>query len=106
MASIGSSVLPASALLTTPKVMNVDLPTANTEYQVTIPAGVKKFTLQNRFNGLVKIGEAAGDIAGNSYFTLFPGCAYNADSITGNGGIILYVAPAKASQVLEVWYWL
>lgn len=106
MAAAGSSVLPASALLTALKIITYDLPDANTEYEITLPTNAKKITAQLREGVLLKLADTSGDIASGLYFSLFPGNAYNADSIKGNGAIILYVQASKASQILEVLYWV
>ncbi len=106
MASIGSSVLPASALLSTPRVINYDLPMANTEYPVTLPIGAKKISMQLRGDSLLKVADTAGDIAADLYFTLFPGNTHATSGINGNTAIILYVQASKPLQTLEVWYWV
>jgi hypothetical protein len=106
MAAAGSSLLPASALLNTPKVVNFSLPLANTEYQVTLPIGAKKISLQLRGSASLKISEISGNIASDLYFTLFPGNTHTTSGIIGNSAIILYVQTSLPTQILEVLYWL
>jgi hypothetical protein len=106
MASIGSSVLPASALLSTPKIVNYPLAAAATEYSISVPIGAKKITFHLRGNAILKVAETSGDIAASLYFTIFPGVSYNVDSVTGSATIVLYVESSKPSQVLELWYWI
>jgi hypothetical protein len=105
VASVGSSLLPASALLTTPVIVNQALALADTEYTVTLPIGTRKFSMRLRDAAVMKVATTAGDIAGNTYFTMNLGEPYNADSVTGSSTITLYVSVSKPSQTLEVWYW-
>jgi len=106
MASVSSSILPASALLTTPKVVNYSLVAAATEYQIDIPLGAKKFSMQARGDCILKVADSSGDIASDLYFTLFPGATYNADSVKGSTVLTLYVQSSKSLQTLEVFYWV
>lgn len=104
MASIGSSLLPASALLTSPSVINFVVTNANTEYQLDIPAGVKNFTLQNRDEGTVKIATGIGQ-SNTLYLTIFPGRIYNIENLTGSAIVSLYIQSTKANQTLEIFTW-
>jgi len=104
MASISSSLLPASALLTSPVVMNVSVTLANTEYTVTIPASARRFRLQARAQTTLKISDAVGQ-SGTTYFTLHPYNTYGVDSIKGSSTINLYVQSTRPNQVIEVEYW-
>jgi hypothetical protein len=105
MAAAGSSLLPASALLNTPKVVNYSLPLANTEYLVSLPIGAKKISVQLRGAALLKIADTSGDIATDLYYTLFPGNCHITSGITGSAAIILYVQASAPAQILEVLYW-
>lgn len=105
MASIGSSVLPASALLSEPLVLNYPMALANTEYTVTIPIGAKHFCLQARGATTLQVSDTSG-ASGTTYFTLRPYVPYNVDSLKGTGIINLYIQSTKPSQVVEVVYWI
>lgn len=102
MASVGSSLLPASALLTTPFIVNYALTLANTEYTVTLPIGTRQFCMQARGQTTLKIRVVS---ASADYYTLLPFNPYSMDSVTGSSTIVLYVESTKANQVLEVAYW-
>jgi hypothetical protein len=104
MASISSSLLPASALLTAPVVMNVSVPLANTEYTVTIPADARRFSLQARGQTTLQISDQPGQ-SNTTYFTLRQFNTYGVDSIKGSSTINLYVQSTKPNQVIEVEYW-
>lgn len=103
--AINSSILPASALLTSFKVINFALTLANTEYQVDIPIGAKKYTLKARDGTLLKIADSAG-LSGTVYFSLPPYCDYNVDSLIGADILSLFVQSTNPNQVLEIKYWI
>jgi hypothetical protein len=105
MASISSSLLPASALLSLPVVENISLTLANTEYTVAIPAEAKRFRFQARGQTTLKFSEVSG-ASGTTYYTVHPFNSYGVDSIKGTGIINLYVQSTKANQVLELEYWV
>jgi len=105
MASIGSSILPASALLTSPVVVNFPMPLANTEYTITIPLNAHHFCLQTRGQATLQIAEISGN-SNITYFTLHPFNTYNVDSLTGSSTIDLYIRSNKPSQIVEVIYWI
>lgn len=105
MASIGSSVLPASSAMTSPGVLNVTLLLAATEYTLTIPIGVKHFSLQARGATTLQISEIPGN-SGSVFFTVRPYGFYNVDSLTGSGIINLYVQSTKPNQIIEIAYWV
>lgn len=105
MASIGSSILPASALLTSPIVLNFTLALANTEYTITIPINAHHFSIQARGQTTLQIAETVGN-SNVTYFTLHPFNSYSVDSLTGSSTINLYVRSSKAAQVLELIYWI
>lgn len=105
MASIGSSVLPASALLTAPLVLNYPIALANTEYTVSIPIGAKHFCLQARAGTTLQISDTVGD-SNTNFFTLRPYVPYNVDSLIGGAIINLYIRSSKPSQVIEIVYWV
>jgi len=105
MASIGSSVLPASSALSTPGVLNVTILLANTEYTVAIPLGVKHFSLQARGATTLQISEMPGN-SNTTYFTLRPYGFYNVDSLIGSSIINLYVQSTKPNQIIEIAYWV
>ena len=104
MASISSSILPASALLSQFGIANYTLTLANTEYPIVMPSGAKNFSFQTREGGLIKMASGVG-LSNTTYFTLFPGQTYNIESVTGSNTITLYVQSPKPSQTLEVFYW-
>ena len=105
MAAIGSSLLPLSPLLSNPGIANYAMALANTEYAVAFPAAVRKLTMRFRVNATMKVGSASGDIAGNLYFAVYPGEAYDVESVGGSATITVYVSSSKPSQTLEILYW-
>ena len=105
MASAGSSLLPASALLSSPVVLNYTFALANTEYTVSIPLGAKHFCLQARGATKLQISHISG-ASNTTYFTLHPYASYNVDSLIGSSIIKLYIISTKPSQVIEVAYWV
>lgn len=105
MPSIGSSILPASALLTDPKIANYDMPDADTVYEIELPLGTRQFSLKPRSIATLKIRDA---MAGVPYYTLSKGEGYEVSGIKGHSDETtkLYIESSSPSQVLEVFYWL
>jgi hypothetical protein len=105
MASIGSSIIPASSQLTSFGVANYSIVAANTEYAFVLPSGSKNFSFQTREGGLLQVASTMGD-SNTTFFTIFPGCTYNISSVIGSNPVTLYVRSPKAAQTLEVFYWV
>ena len=104
MASIGSSILPASGLLKAQFVMNFAITLANTEYMLTVPIGTKYFRMQNRGSGYVNIADTVLS-SGTTYFRLHQGDSHEVGNIGGSDSIIMYVQSNKPAQTLEIIYW-
>lgn len=104
MASIGSSILPASGLLRAQFVMNMAITAANTEYTLTLPVGTKYFRMQNRDQGYVNIADTPG-LSGSLYFQLHQGDAHEVSNISGIDSIVMYLQSNKPLQTLEIIYW-
>jgi hypothetical protein len=101
MASISSSLLPASSSLTTPVNSSVGFAAANTEYSFNFPTNTKEFMIINESSAVIKISWASGD-TGTNYFKMIPGQVYNSPSkaITASN-ITLYWQSNKAVTSAE-----
>lgn len=87
----------------TPTIANVSLTTADTEVSYALPADTKKFIIQNRNLGLLKISYILGE-SGSTYFTIFPGDKWEDDYLDGSLTNI-YIQSPSATQTVEIRSW-
>jgi hypothetical protein len=97
-ASGGTTLSPVTAGIMQTKAV----PLANTEVSHTLPASTKRFKIQNRDNGLVKLSYVTGFTT--VYWTIFPGVVFGEDWIN-LGSLTLYLQSTKPSQTLEITSW-
>lgn len=87
----------------TPKVYNLPMPTASTEYTFTMPDMVKKFTLKNRFNAPMQFCFTQNE-SNTNFILLPPGVSWTEEGVfTIN--VKIYIQAPKANQTLEVLTW-
>ena len=100
-----AGTLDISALtVTTPVIANQTITSANTEYSYALPANTKRFKIQNRNEGLIKLSYTSGQ-SGTNYWTIFPGQQYDGENISNTATLTLYYQSTKAAQLLEVVSW-
>lgn len=92
-------------LVTNPTIVNLSIPLANTEVSYVFPAGTKRFSLQNRFDGKITLAYAVGD-SGILYYTIWPGNEFAENNIHVSASITIYVQSPKASQIIEIRSWV
>jgi len=90
--------------VTTPVIVNQSIVSANTEYSYALPANTKRFKIQNRNEGLVKLSYNTGE-SGTKYWSIFPGQQYDGENISDTASLTIYYQSPKASQTLEVISW-
>ncbi len=83
-------------------IANVDLVDKAEIYPVTLPQGVRSYTIKTRGNTEFKIGFVP-DLA--TFITYPSGNAESEDDIFSEGPIKFYVQGEKSGEVLEVKYW-
>jgi len=83
-----------------PTLEEVSLPTANTEVSHALPAGTKRFVIQNRDDGMLKLAYVATE-SGTKYMTIPPGGVYERDRLKG-GTITVYLQSPKAAQTVVI----
>lgn len=88
----------------TPGVMLLTLTLANTEYTLSLPKNVARFTLQARTAADVKLATVSGQ-SGTTYITVKSGSALSEDLVDTDAGLSLYLQSANAGTVVEVLYW-
>lgn len=86
-----------------PQVSNIALVTANTEVEIILPAGCKKYMLKLRDKSALKLAFISGD-SGLVYITIWPGCVYSENSLDVTT-TSLYVQSPVASQIVELVTW-
>lgn len=100
---VGGGLPFSFAQATTPAIINVTIPLANTEVTIPLPAGCRKFTIKLRGNADLKLSYAAG-LSGTTFVTIPRGTIYSEqDFILAAGS--LYVQSPVASQVVELITW-
>ena len=88
----------------TPVITNVSLPTASTQYSVTLPSTTKRFYIKLRGDAKMQIAFISGQTNTN-YVTISPGSTYKEENLTLTGSLTIYLQTTKNSQVLEVLSW-
>ena len=95
----------ANPLATTPSIANLPVPLANTEVFYVFPAGTKRFALQNRSDGIIKLAYIIGD-SGSVYYTVWPGDEFIENDIHYAASVTIYLQSPKASQIVEIRSWV
>jgi len=105
MTGIASSQVatPSNVNATTGVVKNVSLANADTEYDHSLPAGIKRFILRNRGSGELKISFTENE-SGTVYFTLYAGEVFDSGPL-GELALTIYFQSSLASQTVEVIEW-
>lgn len=88
----------------TPDIQNISIVAANTEYQFTIPATTKKFSIKARNNSKLQICFVSGQ-SGTNFKTIFPGSYYEETGLDMTTALTIYFRGNKAADVLEVSSW-
>jgi hypothetical protein len=87
-----------------PTITSLALTLANTEYNMTLPAGTRQFSIKSRTDSLIKIAYLTGQMSTN-YVIMYPGSTYFRERIRRSTPLTMYFTSSKASDVLEVEYW-
>ncbi len=89
-------------------VVDTTLTTANTEYQVTMPAGTSGFTAQSRTAADFKLATVSNQ-SGSIYYTVKSGTVYSTPTPLGLGGTTLnttlFLQSTTGGQIVELLYW-
>jgi hypothetical protein len=88
---------------TTPLIINLSVPLADTEVSQAIADGTKRISIKARGNGKLRLAYVSGETTTN-YLTIWPGNEEVLDIITTNG-LTLYFQSSKASETIEIHTW-
>jgi hypothetical protein len=88
---------------TVPKIYNISLPLANTEYSQALSSDVLKITIRLRGAANLRIAFNSGETSTN-YFTIPSGCSFS-ESDLRLASSTLYFRADQASQTLEIIEW-
>ena len=88
---------------TTPKIYNITLPTAGTEYSQALSSDVLKLQIKVRGSAALRIAFLSGETSTN-YFTIPAGNTYS-ESDLRLASIIIYLQSDKDNQVVEILEW-
>ena len=87
-------------------IINVPMPSADTEYSWQWPKGLKRFTLHVRDGTPIRISDQMGKVAGSNepYWTLVQDCSWSEWDIDMEEGLdyLLYFACGVANKVVEI----
>lgn len=84
-----------------PTVVLVNMPLANTEYTYTLPAGCKQFLL--RLQGMNTLN--VGYVSGSTNLTIPRGCFYQESDLNLPATLDIYLTSSSPSQVVELLVW-
>lgn len=105
MAATGA-IFPAQSseqlLVKVPTVANVSASIANTEYSYAVPSGTKRFLIQSRKSGILKVYFSSGS---STFITVSPGAAYSEINLNPTSNITLYFMSSASSDTVEVLSW-
>lgn len=85
-----------------PTVLNTNLTTAGTEYEVDFPASTKRFIMKTRQPATIQIYFTSG---ATQTLTLKPGATYSEEGLTLQSLLTIYIKSSKDNTVLETLYW-
>lgn len=90
-----------------PVITEVDMPTKDTEYSITIPKDAKSYTVKTRGNHAFRIAYKTGQVeaATGEFMTIPAGSAESEDSIGREDPVVLYVSCESDGEKLEVKIW-
>ena len=94
-----------SGELQSPAITSLNMPIAGTEYVFVFIAGTKELSFRSRKKSTLQYGWAAGD-SGTNYFSLMPGNIKEIKKINPGLVVTLYIRSTKATDTLEIEYWL
>lgn len=103
MSNVTTTARSQSQLPLTPKIYNVSVLLAATEYSQALTNNTKKFTIQCIGGAKTQLAFVLGD-SGLTYVTIQPGTAYCEDGIDFSG--TLYFRCNKAAQIIEIVEWV
>lgn len=93
------------APVSTPKIVNINIPVANTEQSFALTATTKRFKIRIRDGkAKLRLAFAVGE-SGTNFWTVERGAWYEDNDIDASGGITLYFQATHASVDLEIQYW-
>ena len=91
--------------VSTPTVVNINVPLANTEYSVTIPQSAKEFFIKSHGLGTLRIAFSSGQTSTN-YSIVWPGGAFERTRLRRNGAALdIFYRSTKPNETLELIYW-
>lgn len=93
-------------MATTPHIYNVTLTLANTEYNQALPAGTKKYTIQERGGATFRLAFETGKVATPTepYMTVATSQTHWEDHIDLTG-VTVYLADPTGGKIIEIIAW-
>jgi len=90
-----------------PVIANLDMPTANTEYEYQVPAHTKKLLCQCRDGTAFRLAFEKSKVATSTppYFSVRVNSVYYEDNLDTELGLIMYFAGAGTAKAIEIICW-
>jgi hypothetical protein len=88
-----------------PQIAILSMPTASTEYSITLPTGCRQFQIKLRSSAALQLSYILGQ-SGSTYITVPRHCFYAESDLKLDGTVTIYVQSTVASQELEVLAWV
>lgn len=99
----GSTVTVADTAVQVPTILNLPLPTANTEVATALAIDTKRFWLRARGRGWLKLAYTLGE-SGTRYVSIPPGGFYSEAGL-GGAVVTLYLQSPTAGELVELLSW-
>jgi hypothetical protein len=94
----------SGAVMTTPDISNLNMPTANTEYTFPLPAGTKQFEIRSRALGKLQLAFIEGE-SGSTFVTVWPGNSYREIGLLLSDVLDVYIQSSRPDDILEILSW-
>jgi hypothetical protein len=86
-------------------IFNLEMPVANTEYEITLPAGIKQFHIKSRSgSSAIRFSTTPGGTT-DAYMTIERGTKFTQDRLSIVEAITLYFRTDLSNQVIEILAW-
>ena len=102
--ALGNKVEVTNINVTTPTIKNLDMPAKDTEYTYALPANTKRFKIQGRAVGDIKMAFSAW--AGTpDYWTIYAGQQDEELGMTAASSVTLYLQSTVNNNTAEIRTW-
>lgn len=91
-----------SSVATNPTIINISVPSSNTELSYSLPTDTKRFIMRSRIGSKIQLSYISGE-SNVEFITINAGCVYEETGIITNS--TLYFQTNKSSDTIEILSW-